>query len=70
MEIWAGFDNSSDTVPWTSFLISLPWWVLMPLALIFSAWLPIHLWLAKKRRTQARQSQEQVTPAAQERPGV
>jgi hypothetical protein len=54
MELWAGLDSIPDTVPWTDYLIQLPWWILMPLALALSVWLPIHLWIAKKRRTQAK----------------
>lgn len=50
MELLAAFDDSPSTVPWTSYLISLPWWVLMPAALALSVWLPIHLWMSKKRR--------------------
>lgn len=50
MELLAAFDDSPSTVPWTSYLISLPWWVLAPLVLAFVGWLPVHLWLAKKRR--------------------
>lgn len=50
MELWAGLDSNPDTAPWTSYLIRLPWWILMPLALILSVWLPIHLWIAKKRQ--------------------
>lgn len=50
MELLAAFDNSPDTVPWTSYLIQLPWWILIPLALALSVWLPIHLWISKKRQ--------------------
>lgn len=49
MELWAAFDGDPDTVPWTEYLVKLPWWVLVPAALTLSIWLPIHLVLAKRR---------------------
>jgi uncharacterized membrane protein YuzA (DUF378 family) len=42
-ELWAAFDNSSNTVPWTELLTDLPWWVSIPAATLLSSWLVPHL---------------------------
>lgn len=49
-EIWAAFDGNPDTVPWTDYLVKLPWWVLIPGAVLFAGWLVYHLVTAKLRQ--------------------
>jgi hypothetical protein len=51
-ELWAAFDNSPNTVPWTELLTDLPWWVTMPAALLLAVWLPLHLiyWYRQRRK--------------------
>lgn len=51
LELVAAFDGDTASEPWTQHLIRLPWWVLMPLAVGFGAWLPWHLWDAKRRKS-------------------
>lgn len=50
LEVVFAFDDNPETLPWTDYLIRLPWWVLMPVAVGFAAWLPWHLWDAKRRK--------------------
>ncbi len=49
-ELVFALDGDPGTVPWTSYLIRLPWWVLMPASVGFSGWLVWHLWDAKRKR--------------------
>ena len=49
MEFWYAFDDSDATLLWTDYLIRLPWWVLVPAVLGFVVWLPIHLFLSKRK---------------------
>jgi ribose/xylose/arabinose/galactoside ABC-type transport system permease subunit len=49
-ELWAAFDDSPDTVPWTDLILDLPVpvWALAVAALV--VWLPIHLVVYYRRR--------------------
>jgi hypothetical protein len=55
-ECWFAWDGNPQTEPWTSYLIRLPWWLLMPLAVGFGVWLPWHLWDARRRKAQERRT--------------
>jgi hypothetical protein len=51
MEIWAGFDNSSDTVPWTEYIAT--WWpapVTFALISILTVWIGPHFVDAYRKR--------------------
>ena len=52
-ELWAAFDSSPATRPWTDYLIQLPWWLLVPLSVAFAVWLPLHLIEFKARQARA-----------------
>jgi hypothetical protein len=52
-ELWNAFDDSPATRPWTDYLTELPLWVLAPLAVAFSVWLPLHLIEYRRRKTNA-----------------
>lgn len=51
MELWASFDSSPDTVPWTDLLTEY-----VPMELVFAAlgafllWAPIHFYRRYKRK--------------------
>lgn len=53
-ELWAAFDSSPDTRPWTDYLTELPWWLLVPMVLAFVIWLPLHLIEFKVLKMRAR----------------
>lgn len=55
-EVLFALDGDPGTVPWTGYLIQLPWWAMMPLALALSVWLPWHLWDAKRRAAEQDQA--------------
>lgn len=49
-ELVYAFDGDKSTRPWTDYLIRLPWWVLVPVAVGFGAWLPLHLITEKRKK--------------------
>jgi hypothetical protein len=51
-ELWAAFDRSPDTVPWTDLLGEyVPWPVTAATVALLVTWLPIHLYLRYHRPT-------------------
>lgn len=50
LELVHALDGDPGTVPWTGYLIRLPWWLLIPAVVGFAAWLPLHLVRAKRKR--------------------
>ena len=43
LELWAIFDGSDNTTPWTSYFINFfPWYIGMPIVVGFAAWLVHH----------------------------
>jgi hypothetical protein len=51
-ELWAAFDHSPDTVPWTDLLGEyVPWPVTSAAVALLVTWLPIHLYLRYHRPT-------------------
>lgn len=65
-ELLFALDADPGTVPWTGYLIRLPWWALTPVVLGFSVWLPWHLWDAK-RRAEQRAAQPEADDQADDR---
>lgn len=57
LELWASFDSSPDTVPWTDLLTEY-----VPMEAVFAAigalilWLPIHFWRRYQRRQQTKEN--------------
>lgn len=56
-ELWAAFDSSPATRPWTDYLTELPWWLLVPMVLAFVVWLPLHLIEFKVLKMRARSAE-------------
>lgn len=49
-ELYAAFDTSPDTVPWTDLLVRyVPWPVLVLATAALVIWLPAHLWIYYRR---------------------
>lgn len=43
LEVWAAFDNSEETIPWTKLIVSsVPVWITMPLIVLIFVWLFFH----------------------------
>lgn len=51
LELLFAFDGDDTTLPWTDYLIRLPWWVLAPATVGFGIWLPWHLFSEKRKRS-------------------
>ncbi|HEX5996285.1 MAG TPA: hypothetical protein VFY84_14180 [Jiangellales bacterium] len=50
LELVYALDGDKSTRPWTDYLIMLPWWVMVPAALLLSVWLPLHLIVEKRKK--------------------
>lgn len=51
-ELYASFDSSSNTMPWTQFIAAQPGWLIALETAVFFVWWPIHIYLAHQRRQQ------------------
>ena len=55
-ELWASFDSSPATEPWTDLITDhLPGWVTGSAIAVLVFWLPAHFWLRYKRKAQSGQ---------------
>ncbi len=55
LELWASFDGSDATEPWTDLLVEyVPGEVAAAVIGALVLWLPIHFWLRYRRKTQSR----------------
>jgi hypothetical protein len=53
-EIWAGFDKSDNTVPWTDYIVTyIPEPVMWALVGLLITWLPVHLYVYRQKRKKA-----------------
>lgn len=56
MELWASFDSSPETVPWTDLIRdNVPWPVTAGAILVLIVWLPWHFYDRYRRKNQSRQ---------------
>ncbi len=53
-ELYASFDKSSNTQPWTHFIAAQPGWLIALETLIFFVWWPIHIYRAWRRNQQSK----------------
>lgn len=51
MELWAVYDGSPDTQPWTTLYINnIPMWIGVPIVVFFATWLVKHFYTYYKNR--------------------